>query len=698
MVRETPIENYRNIGICAHVDAGKTTTTERILFYTGFSHKIGEVHDGTAIMDWMDQERERGITITSAAITTFWSGMCSQFPSNRINIIDTPGHVDFTIEVERSLRVLDGVILVFCGNSGVESQSETVWYQADKYAIPRLIFVNKMDRIGANFLRVVDEIKTHFNVNVVPIQLSIGEENRFSGIIDLIKMKAIRWNEVDQGLTFSYEDIPINMKELAKKWHDNLIEVAVESNEELMDKYLLGVDLTENEIKNGLRNRTLNNEIVLAMCGSAFKNQGIQAILDAIIEYLPSPFDVPAVIGIDDKNHKVKRRVSDDEPFSALVFKISTDPFVGTLVFIRVYSGVIKTGELIYNSVRDKFDRVDRIMQMHSNKRQEVKAVFSGDIAAIIGLKDVKTGDTLCSRENKLILEQIEFPVPVIQMSVESSFQSEQEKMIKALTVISKEDPSFQVKVDNESGQILIAGMGELHLDIIIDRMKREFSINCKVGKPQVAFRETICNIVKVEEEFIYEFSGRNQYARVLLKIEPAKVGEGFVFLNEVLDDSIPDEYIPSIILGIKEQMNNGVLAGYPMLDIKVTLLGGSYHETDSSQMAFRIASSVALKKGSLDAKPIVLEPLMQVEIITPIDCIGEVIGDLNRRRGTIQEINEKTIQLKIVSAQVPLSTMFGYSTHLRSATRGRASYFMEFSKYIEVPKNILSTLMSMSI
>ncbi|GAB6262665.1 elongation factor G [Photobacterium sp. R1] len=689
MARKTPIERYRNIGICAHVDAGKTTTTERILFYTGLSHKIGEVHDGAATMDWMEQEQERGITITSAATTTFWRGMDAQFPEHRINIIDTPGHVDFTIEVERSLRVLDGAVVVFCGSSGVEPQSETVWRQADKYEVPRMVFVNKMDRAGADFLRVIDQIKHRLGANPVPIQLNIGAEEEFKGVIDLIKMKAINWNEADQGMSFSYEDIPADMQELAEEWHTNLVEAAAEASEELMDKYLEEGNLSEDDIKAGLRQRTLNNEIVLATCGSAFKNKGVQAVLDAVVEFLPSPTEVKAIRGEDMDGNEVIRHSSDEEPFAALAFKIATDPFVGTLTFMRVYSGVVNSGDTVYNTVKDKRERFGRIVQMHSNKREEIKEVRAGDIAAAIGLKNVTTGDTLCDQDHKVVLERMDFPEPVIQIAVEPRSKADQEKMGIALGKLAAEDPSFRVETDEESGQTLISGMGELHLDIIVDRMKREFSVECNVGKPQVAYRETIRGKTEVEGKFVRQSGGRGQYGHVWLKIEPSEPNAGFVFVDEVVGGVIPREYIGAVAKGIEEQMKNGVLAGYPVLDVKATLFDGSYHDVDSSEMAFKIAGSLAFRKGALDAQPVILEPMMKVEVTTPEDWMGDVVGDLNRRRGIIGGMDEGPAGLKIIRAQVPLSEMFGYATDLRSATQGRASYSMEFSEYAEVPKNI---------
>ncbi len=695
MARNTPIERYRNIGICAHVDAGKTTTTERILFYTGLSHKIGEVHDGAATMDWMEQEQERGITITSAATTTFWRGMDAQFQDHRINIIDTPGHVDFTIEVERSLRVLDGAVVVFCGSSGVEPQSETVWRQANKYNVPRIVFVNKMDRAGADFLRVVDQIKNRLGANPVPIQLNIGSEDDFRGVIDLIKMKTINWNEADQGMTFSYEEIPADMLELADEWRQNLVEAAAEASEELMDKYLEGEELSEQEIKEALRTRTLNNEIVLATCGSAFKNKGVQAVLDAVIEYLPAPIDVPAIKGVDENDNEVERHADDNEPFSALAFKIATDPFVGSLTFMRVYSGVVSTGDGVYNSVKQKRERFGRIVQLHANKREEVKEIRAGDIAAAIGLKDVTTGDTLCDQNAKVILERMEFPEPVIQIAVEPRTLADQEKMGIALGKLAAEDPSFRVETDVESGQTLISGMGELHLDIIVDRMKREFSVECNVGKPQVAYRETIRGSAEVEGKFVRQSGGRGQYGHVWLKIEPSEPDAGFVFVDEIVGGAVPREYISSVAKGIEEQMNNGVLAGYPVLDVKATLFDGSYHDVDSNEMAFKIAGSMAFKKGALEAQPVILEPMMKVEVTTPEDWMGDVVGDLNRRRGMIEGMDDGIAGLKIIRAQVPLSEMFGYATSLRSATQGRASYSMEFAEYGEVSKNVADRIIA---
>lgn len=695
MPRNTPIERYRNIGIVAHVDAGKTTTTERVLFYTGLSHKIGEVHDGAATMDWMEQEQERGITITSAATTCFWAGMQQQYEQHRINIIDTPGHVDFTIEVERSLRVLDGAVVVFCGSSGVEPQSETVWRQADKYHVPRMVFVNKMDRAGADFERVVRQIRKRLGATCVPIQLNIGAEENFTGVIDLIKMKSINWNEEDKGMTFTYEDIPAELLDKAEQYRTDLVEAAAEASEELMDKYLEGDELSEDEIRQGLRKRTLNNEIVLAMCGSAFKNKGVQAVLDAVVEFLPAPTDVPSIQGhLDDKDETVaERHADDDEPFSALAFKIATDPFVGTLTFFRCYSGVIKTGDTVYNPVKGKRERFGRILQMHANDRAEIKEVRAGDIAAAVGLKDVTTGDTLCSPDHIITLERMDFPDPVISIAVEPKSQADQEKMGMALGKLAAEDPSFRVKTDDETGQTIISGMGELHLDIIVDRMKREFKVECNVGKPQVAYRETIRKSVEVEGKFVRQSGGRGQFGHVWLRIEPQEEGKGYEFVNEVVGGVVPKEFIPSVDKGIQEQMQNGVLAGYPVLDVKVTLFDGSYHDVDSSEMAFKIAGSMGFKKGCAEANPVLLEPMMKVEVTTPEDWMGDVVGDLNRRRGLIEGMEDGVAGIKIVRAKVPLSEMFGYATDLRSATQGRASYSMEFFNYAEASSNVAAAI-----
>jgi elongation factor G len=692
MSRTTPISRYRNIGISAHIDAGKTTTTERILFYTGINHKIGEVHDGAATMDWMEQEQERGITITSAATTAFWSGMAGQFKSHRINIIDTPGHVDFTIEVERSMRVLDGAVMVYCAVGGVQPQSETVWRQANKYKVPRIAFVNKMDRMGANFLKVVTQIKTRLGANPVPLQLAIGSEDTFIGIIDLIKMKAIHWEDSDQGLTFTYNPIPVEMIKSAEKWHQNLLESAAESNEDLLEKYLNGIELSENEIKSALRKRALNNEITLITCGSAFKNKGVQALLDAIIEYLPAPNDIRDIKGIlnNKENTPAIRTSNDKAPFSALAFKIANDPFVGNLTFFRVYSGIVKSGDTVFNSVKSQKERFGRIVQMHANKREEIKEVHAGDIAAAIGLKDVTTGDTLCDLKEPIILERMEFPEPVISISVEPKTKIDQEKMGLALGRLAKEDPSFRVRTDQESNQTIISGMGELHLEIIIDRMKREFSVDANVGTPQVAYRETILNKVSdVEGKHIKQSGGRGQYGHVVIELFPLEPGgQGYVFINDIKGGVIPNEYISAIDKGIQEQLKYGPLAGYPVVDIGIRLYFGSYHDVDSSELAFKLAASIAFKKGFKEAKPILLEPIMKVEVETPDDYMGDVIGDLNRRRGVIEGMKDLSIG-KIINACVPLSEMFGYATDLRSQTQGRASYCMEFLKYVEAPGSI---------
>ncbi len=695
MARKTPISRYRNFGIAAHVDAGKTTTTERVLFYTGLSHKIGEVHDGAATMDWMEQEQERGITITSAATTTFWSGMNQQFDEHRLNIIDTPGHVDFTIEVERSLRVLDGAVVVFCGTSGVEPQSETVWRQANKYEVPRIVFVNKMDRAGADFLRVVAQIKQRLGAHPVPVQLAIGAEDEFKGVVDLVRMKAILWNDADQGLTYDLADIPEDMADLATHWREQMVEAAAEANEELMDRYLEEGDLSEDDIKKGLRIRTLANEIVPALCGSAFKNKGVQAMLDAVVEYLPAPTEVRPIEGVLDDGETVEtRKADDDAPFAALAFKIATDPFVGTLTFFRVYSGVLSSGDQVYNPVKGKRERVGRMVQMHSNHRNEIKEVRAGDIAAAIGLKDVTTGDTLCDMNNIITLERMEFPEPVISVAVEPKSKADQEKMGVALGKLAQEDPSFRVRTDEESGQTIISGMGELHLDIIVDRMRREFGVEANIGKPQVAYRETIRSSVEIEGKFVRQSGGRGQYGHVWLRLEPIRHEEGeeepvhYEFVDEIVGGVVPREYIPAVDKGIQEQMQNGVLAGYPLIDVKASLFDGSFHEVDSSEMAFKIAGSMALKAGALKAKPVLLEPIMSVEVVTPEDYMGDVVGDLNRRRGLIQGMDENPAG-KIVRAEVPLSEMFGYATDLRSATQGRATYVMEFERYAEVPDNI---------
>ncbi|MFQ1856092.1 elongation factor G [Aeromonas veronii] len=690
MARTTPIERYRNIGISAHIDAGKTTTTERVLFYTGVSHKIGEVHDGAATMDWMEQEQERGITITSAATTAFWSGMGKQFQPHRINIIDTPGHVDFTIEVERSMRVLDGAVMVYCAVGGVQPQSETVWRQANKYKVPRIAFVNKMDRTGANFLRCVEHIKTRLKGTPVPLQLNIGSEENFKGVVDLVKMKAINWNEADQGVSFDYEDVPAELLEQAQEMRMNLVEAAAEASEDLMEKYLGGEELTEEEIKGALRQRVLNNEIILVTCGSAFKNKGVQAMLDAVVEYLPAPTDVAAIDGLKmDGETKDERHASDDEPFSALAFKIATDPFVGNLTFFRVYSGVINSGDTVLNSVKDKRERFGRIVQMHANKREEIKEVRAGDIAAAIGLKDVTTGDTLCDPNAPIILERMEFPEPVISIAVEPKTKADQEKMGLALGRLAQEDPSFRVWTDEESGQTIIAGMGELHLDIIVDRMRREFKVEANVGKPQVAYRETIRTTVKdIEGKHAKQSGGRGQYGHVVIDMYPLEEGKAYEFVNDIKGGVIPGEFIPGVDKGIREQLKSGPLAGYPVMDLGVRLHFGSYHDVDSSELAFKIAASMAFKAGFMKANPVLLEPIMKVEVETPEDYMGDVIGDLNRRRGLIEGMEDGPSG-KIVRALVPLAEMFGYATALRSATQGRASYAMEFAKYHDAPTNV---------
>jgi elongation factor G len=694
VARTTPIERYRNIGIMAHIDAGKTTTTERVLFYTGISHKIGEVHDGAAVMDWMEQEQERGITITSAATTCFWSGMDKQFPEHRVNIIDTPGHVDFTIEVERSLRVLDGACAVFCAVGGVEPQSETVWRQANKYGVPRMAFVNKMDRAGADFLRVVGQIKDRLGATPVPIQLPIGAEDNFKGLVDLVRMQAIFWNEDDMGTTYEAKDIPADMVDDCNSYREQMVEAAAESNDELMEKYLEGGELSSEDIVKGLRQRTLNNEIVIALCGSAFKNKGVQAMLDAIVSFMPSPLDVKAIVGVlDDDETEAARTASDEEPFSALAFKIATDPFVGTLTFFRVYSGVLKSGDTVMNSVRRKKERVGRILQMHSNSRDEIKEVRAGDIAAAVGLKDVTTGDTLCALSDVIILERMEFPEPVISVAVEPKTKSDQEKMGIALGKLAQEDPSFRVKTDEESGQTIISGMGELHLDIIVDRMRREFSVEANVGAPQVAYRETIRETNEAEGKFVRQTGGRGQYGHVWLRLEPGEPGVGYEFENAIVGGAVPREYINAVDKGIQEQMESGVIAGYPMVDIKVTLFDGSYHDVDSNEMAFKVAGSMGFKSGALNGKPVLLEPVMSVEVVTPEDYMGDVMGDLNRRRGIVEGMEDAPAG-KIVRAMVPLAEMFGYATDLRSATQGRAVYSMEFGKYTEAPNSVSEEVM----
>ena len=697
MARKTPIQRYRNIGICAHVDAGKTTTTERVLFYTGLSHKIGEVHDGAATMDWMEQEQERGITITSAATTCFWAGMQQQFEQHRINIIDTPGHVDFTIEVERSLRVLDGAVVVLCGSSGVQPQTETVWRQANKYEVPRLVFVNKMDRAGASFERVVQQLRDRLGCNAVPVQMTIGSEDDFRGVVDLVINKAIIWNENDMGMTFEYAEVPAELEDVVAEMREYMVEAAAEANEELMTKYLEEGELSADEIKAGLRARTLANEIVPVLGGSAFKNKGVQAVLDAVVEYLPSPTEVKAIEGtLPDSETIVTRQSDDDEPFAALAFKIATDPFVGTLTFFRVYSGRLESGTAVYNSVKGKRERVGRMVQMHSNSREEIKEVLAGDIAAAIGLKDVTTGDTLCDADKRVILERMEFPEPVISVAVEPRSQADQEKMGVALGKLAQEDPSFRVKTDEETGQTIISGMGELHLDIIVDRMRREFSVEANIGKPQVAYRERIRNTAEVEGKFVRQSGGRGQYGHVWVRFEPAddQNADGLEFHNEVVGGTVPKEYIPAVQKGIEEQMKNGVLAGYPLLGLKATLYDGSFHDVDSNEMAFKIAASMATKKLAEVGGAALLEPIMKVEVVTPEANMGDVVGDLNRRRGLILGMDE-SVSGKVVNAEVPLAEMFGYATDLRSATQGRATYTMEFSKYADAPPNVAQQIIS---
>ena len=695
MARITPITRYRNIGIVAHVDAGKTTTTERVLFYTGVNHKMGEVHDGAATMDWMVQEQERGITITSAATTAFWAGSEKQFDRHRFNIIDTPGHVDFTIEVERSLRVLDGAVVVFCGTSGVEPQSETVWRQANKYGVPRLVYVNKMDRAGANFLRVVAQIKQRLGHTPVPIQLAIGAEDNFQGQIDLDKMKAIYWNDEDKGMTFREEEIPAELQELAEEWRSNMVEAAAEATEELMNKYLEGEELTTEEIKSALRQRTIAGEIVLAVCGSSFKNKGVPLVLDAVIDYLPAPADIPAIKGsdIDDETIEMERHADDSEPFSALAFKIATDPFVGTLTFARVYSGVLNSGDGVLNSVKGKKERVGRMVQMHANSREEIKEVRAGDIAALIGMKDVTTGDTLCALDKPIILVRMDFPEPVISVAVEPKTKDDQEKMGIALGKLAQEDPSFRVKTDEETGQTIISGMGELHLDILVDRMRREFNVEANIGKPQVSYREKITKSCEIEGKFVRQSGGRGQFGHCWVRFAPADEGqEGLQFVNEVVGGVIPKEYIPAIQKGIEEQMKNGVVAGYPLIGLKATVFDGSYHDVDSNEMAFKVAASMATKQLSQRGGAVVLEPIMKVEVVTPEDYMGDVMGDLNRRRGLIQGM-EDTVSGKVIRAEVPLGEMFGYATDVRSMSQGRASYSMEFSKYSEAPSNVVEAI-----
>jgi elongation factor G len=692
VARATPIERYRNIGISAHIDAGKTTTTERILFYTGVSHKIGEVHDGAAVMDYMEQEQERGITITSAATTCFWKGMDQNFPEHRINIIDTPGHVDFTIEVERSLRVLDSAVALFCAVSGVQPQSETVWRQMNRYSVPRIAFVNKMDRAGANFFRCIEQISSRLRGNPVPVQLPIGAEDNFEGVIDLVRMKAIYWDMETQGMKFEYRDVPAALAEQATEYRQRLLEAAAEANEELLNKYLESGELTEAELRQGLRQRALRNEIVLCMCGTAFKNKGVQALLDAVIEYMPSPVEMPDVKGTDARGDAATRKPKDDEPFAALAFKILNDPFVGNLTFFRVYSGTLNSGDAVYVPTKDKTERIGRLLQMHASERTDIKEVRAGDIAAAVGLKDVFTGDTLCDQEKIITLEKMVFPVPVISVAVEPRTKVDQEKMGLALQRLAKEDPSFRVHTDQESGQTIISGMGELHLEIIVDRMKREFKVEANVGKPQVAYRETIRATVDAEGKFVRQSGGRGQYGHVWLKLEPNEQGKGYEFINGIVGGVVPREFIPAVDKGIKEAVDTGVIAGYPVVDVKVTLFDGSYHDVDSNEMAFKIAGSMGFKEGFRRAKPVLLEPIMKVEVVTPEDYSGDVIGDLNRRRGQILGMDEG-VSGKVISAEVPLSEMFGYATNVRSMSQGRATFTMEFAKYVEVPSHIADNI-----
>ena len=698
MARTTPLELYRNIGICAHVDAGKTTTTERVLFYTGISHKIGEVHDGAAVMDWMEQEQERGITITSAATTCFWDGTEKQYKQHRFNIIDTPGHVDFTIEVERSLRVLDGAVVVFCGSSGVEPQSETVWRQANRYEVPRIAFINKMDRAGADFLRVVEQMKTRLGANPVPIQLAIGSEDNFKGVIDLIKMKAIYWEGDDMGTTFELKDIPEDMQTTANEWREKMVESAAESNEEIMDKYLEEGDLSEADIKSGLRERTLNNEIVPCLCGSAFKNKGVQTMLDAVIDFLPAPNEVKAITGVLDNEEEGSRESDDGAPFAGIAFKIATDPFVGSLTFVRVYSGTLNTGDSVFLPIKGKKERVGRMLQMHSNKREEISEARAGDICAVIGLKDAITGETLCDEKNKITLEQMNFPEPVISVAVEPKTKEDQEKMGVALGRLAQEDPSFRLRTDEESGQTIISGMGELHLDVLVDRMRREFNVEANMGKPQVAYRETIRKEVEQESKFVRQSGGRGQYGHVYIRIEPLindeESEETYEFVNEIVGGAIPREFIPAVDKGCREQMEAGVIAGYPLVNVKVSLYDGSFHDVDSSEVAFKVAGSTALKEGAQKADPVILEPVMSLEVVTPEEYMGDIVGDLNRRRGIIHGMEDGPSG-KVVSGEVPLAEMFGYATDLRSSSQGRATFTMEPLKYSEVPSNVAEVIIN---
>jgi elongation factor G len=694
VARKTPIERYRNIGVMAHIDAGKTTTTERILFYTGVSHKLGEVHDGAATMDWMEQEQERGITITSAATTCFWKGMENNYPDHRINIIDTPGHVDFTIEVERSLRVLDGACTVFCAVGGVQPQTETVWRQANKYKVPRLAFVNKMDRAGANFMRVYEQIQSRLKAHPVPIQLPIGAEDKFEGVVDLVKMRAIYWDDASQGMRFEERDIPADLADSAKSWREKMVETAAEANEELMDKYLEEGDLSVDDIKKGLRIRTLANEIVPMLCGSAFKNKGVQAMLDGVLDYLPSPVDIQAINGEKENGEHAERHANDEEPFAGLAFKIATDPYVGQLIFFRVYSGVVTSGDTVYNPIKGRKERIGRLLQMHANQREEIKEVRAGDIAAAVGLKEAVTGDTLCDPSDVITLERMIFPEPVIHVAVEPKTKVDQEKMGIALNRLAQEDPSFRVRTDEESGQTIISGMGELHLEIIVDRMKREFSVEANVGAPQVAYREAIKKLVEVEGKFIKQSGGRGQYGHVWIKMEPNEAGKGFQFVDAIKGGTVPREYIPAVEKGLNETLPNGVLAGFPVVDVKVTLFDGSYHDVDSNENAFKMAASIAFKDGMRKASPVLLEPMMAVEVETPADFMGNVVGDLSSRRGMIQGMDDLP-GLKVIRAEVPLAEMFGYATSLRSATQGRATYTMEFKHYSEAPKNVAEAIIN---
>ena len=698
MARTTPLELYRNIGICAHVDAGKTTTTERVLFYTGISHKIGEVHDGAAVMDWMEQEQERGITITSAATTCFWEGTAKQFKQHRFNIIDTPGHVDFTIEVERSLRVLDGAVVVFCGSSGVEPQSETVWRQANRYEVPRIAFINKMDRAGADFLKVVDQMEKRLGANPIPIQLAIGAEDEFRGVIDLVKMKAIYWDGDDMGTTFKEEEIPDELSDLANEWREKMVESAAEANEELMDKYLEEGELSEEEIKAGIRIRTLANEIVPCLCGSAFKNKGVQTMLDAVVDFLPAPNEVKAITGMLENEEEGSRKSDDEEPFAGIAFKIATDPFVGSLTFVRVYSGVLNTGDSVFLPIKGKKERIGRMLQMHSNKRDEISEARAGDICAVIGLKEAITGETLCDEKNKITLESMNFPEPVISVAVEPKTKEDQEKMGIALGRLAQEDPSFRLRTDEESGQTIISGMGELHLDVLVDRMRREFNVEANMGKPQVAYRETIRKLVEQESKFVRQSGGRGQYGHVYLRIEPLVTEEGseetYEFVNEIVGGAIPREFIPAVDKGCKEQMEAGVIAGYPLVNVKISLYDGSFHDVDSSEVAFKVAGSMALKEGAQKADPVILEPIMSIEVVTPEEYMGDIVGDLSRRRGVIHGMDDGPSG-KVVSGEVPLAEMFGYATDIRSASQGRATFTMEPLKYSEVPSNVAEAIIN---